>query len=962
MRGMELYIGGILADTDGESLVVMNYSFEDLQSPAAVKNSYSNTVKLKGTPNNNRIFGECFRADRTNAHADGGTGAGFNPSVRTPFAIYSGVGEVLESGYAKLDSVKRDGADIEYSVTLYGGLGSFLYSLMYDGDGDKLTLADLDYMGTSDPDGEFDFTISKETVENAWEALRSGSGSDMWRAVNFAPCYNGVPDSDFSADRAVVRPGDVGLPALRTEGETSYGTGTGGFCMVNLSSEHDEWAVKDLRSYMQRPVLSVRAFIRAVCDPSNNGGYEVDVSDLDGGRLPELDAWITLPMLDGLEAPESTADFSPVGGRFTGRYIARYDNSGIMPAGMSVHASLKIVPYFYVPEASGKELKLYGEKTYTASGGPELREGRLSVVFLQAVAYDRNGTPTGASTVHCIAPWADGRLPETYWESPEWLAGKFGYTPACGQGYEEHFDSDDSGFVEDTGKGAGWFRFGGLRDFVSFDLEAPMADNIRIEIACGTATGNGDMLMDWSTSELVLSPALTFMNVIETQQGPTFTTYVAESATAEQYEEPSFETTGETATSYSFGKATKAVILGGLGTPADYLLSFCKMFGLVFLFDGMERKVSIMQRGTFFRDSVTDASGRIDLSREATVEPLVFKAKYYDFGLEGSGGAFEERYQTDYGRAYGMQRVNTGYRFDSNNVDVLSGLSFKAAASVLEYGKYWNVVSIPSGAVLPSVFLDTGNTYTLYDNEGNSEDYTVPCPPYDAVVRYYNGKYRGYDMQGAAKPQFHDADGKPCGGEGVLLYLSGFARYESFKLSDDNGAMAVLNEGKACWDLTPGGGLTAPVFSGFLTGGDGTEVTASLDMGVPSETGVPGLSYPAETTVYARYWKDYITDRYSVDNKVMKCRADLRGLKPGQELLRGFWWFEDSLWVLNSISGYALGSDEPAECEFVQVRDVSAYTRETSYAEFSPSVLEFGAEGGVKYSRLDNSGGKWTIR
>ena len=268
----------------------------------------------------------------------------------------------------------------------------------------------------------------------------------------------------------------------------------------------------------------------------------------------------------------------------------------------------------------------------------------------------------------------------------------------------------------------------------------------------------------------------------------------------------------------SGSRISKRILLGGLGTPADYLLSFCKMFGLVMAFDGMERKVTIMQRGTFFRDSVTDASGRIDLSREVEIEPFAFAAKYYDFALEGSGGAFEERYLADYGREYGMQRVNTGYGFDADNVEVLSGLSFRAAATVLEYGKYWNVITLPSGGAVPSVFLETGNTYTLYDNEGNSEDYTVPCPPYDAVVRYYNGRYRGYDIQGAAKPQFHDAEGKPCGGEGVLLYLSGFARYESFKLSDDSGAMAVLNEGEACWDLTPGGGLTVPVFSGFSGG------------------------------------------------------------------------------------------------------------------------------------------------
>lgn len=966
MRGMELYIGGILADTDGESLVVMNYSFEDLQSPAAVKNGYSDTVKLKGTPNNNRIFGEFFRTDRTNAHDDGGTGAGFNPSVRTPFAIYSGAGEVVESGYAKLDSVKRDGAEVEYSVTLYGGLGSFLYSLMYDEDGDKRTLADLDYMGTSDPGGEFDFIISKDTVAGAWDALRSGSGSDMWRAVNFAPCYNGVPDSDFSADKAVVIPSDIGLPSLiidAGDGNKSY-TPNGDWVAIDLSQEYDEWAMKDLRSYLQRPVLSVRAFINAVCDPSNNGGYEVDVSDLDGGRLPELDAWMTLPMLQNLTQPENSFVFD--NGPVSGNYIALYDNSDTMPSGTSVKASFDIVPYFYVPEGAGNKLSLFEEVSIRPdiTGETIVKKSRLSVVFLQAVAYDSNGIPTGASEIHCIAPWVDRKLPETYWQSPEWMAEKFGYVPTFKHTskYEEHFDSNSNGFIEDTNKGAGWFRYGqGPTHRITFDVEAHMVKSIRINIACGTVRGtNGGTSMDWSTKELTYSTKLTFIENAWSLETFEIVTHVAESGDAQQFGTPSFEVSSDAEKTFSYGQVTKDILLGSLGTPADYLLSFCKMFGLVMAFDGMERKVTIMQRGTFFRDSVTDASGRIDLSREVEIEPLAFAAKYYDFALEGSGGAFEERYLTAYGREYGMQRVNTGYGFDAENVEVLSGLAFKAAATVLEYGPYWNIIT-DYGKVVPSVFIDSGNTYTMYDAEGNSKDFDVPRPSLQATVEYFNGTYKGYDMQGAAKLQLHDVDGKPCDGEGVLLYLSGFARYESFKLSDDNGAMAVLNAGEACWDLTPGGGLTVPVFSGYLTGG-GTEVTASLDMGVPSETGIPGLSYPEEATVYARYWKDYVADRYSVDNKVMRCRAYLPASKPVRELMRGFWWFEGSLWLLNSVSGYALGSDDPAECEFVQVRDVSAYTGETSYVEFSPSVLEFGPEGGLKYSRLDNSGGEWTIQ
>lgn len=934
MKGLELYIGGMRADLDDGSLILMNYTFEDLQSPAAVKNSYSKQLTLKGTDGNNRIFGGIFRPDRTSSSEAGGAGAAFTPSVRTPFTIYAPTGEILQSGYAKLDSVTRNGSDISYGVTLYGGLGSFLYSLMYDEDGDKLTLADLDYLGTSDPASELDFTISKAAVQEAWTALRSGNPSGKWKVVNFAACYNGVPDSDFSADKAVVIPSDIGLPSLIIDADDdnkSY-TPDGNWVAISLSQEHDEWAVKDLRSYLQRPVLSVRAFIDAVCNPSNNGGYEVDISDLDGGNVPELDAWMTLPMLQSLTSPENSFVFD--NGPVSGNYIALYDNSDTMPSGTSVKASFEIIPYFYVPEGAGEKLSLFEEVSIRPgiTGETIVKKSRLSVVFLQAVAYDSNGIPTGASEIHCIAPWVDRKLPETYWQSPEWMADKFGYVPTFKHAskYKEHFDSDDHGFIEDTNKGAGWFRYGqGLVDRITFDIEAHMVKSIRINIACGTVRGtNGGTSMDWSTKELTYSTKLTFIQNAWNLGTLEVVTHVAESGDAQQFGTPSFEVSSDAKKAFSYGQVTKDILLGSLGTPADYLLSFCKLLGLVMTCDDVDRKITVMRRKSFFQDTVTDLSGRVDLSQQVSITPLTFAAKWYDLELEGSGGAYEENYLQRYGRAYGMQRINTGYRFDSDNVEVLSGLAFKAAASVLEYGPYWNIIT-DYGKVVPSVFIDSGNTYTMYDAEGNSKDFDVPRPSLQATVEYFNTRYKGYDMQGAAKLQLHDVDGKPCDGSGVLVLLSGFEHYDGFKLSDDNGAMAMLNDGTPCWDLTPGDGLDVPVFGSYQcyisSSGKGSQVLRSLDIGLPAEIGIPGVEYPQDTTIYARYWKDYIADRYSVDNKVMKCKVDMRDMRVSQELMRGFWWYADSLWLLNAITDHSLTTDDYTECELIQVREKESY-------------------------------------
>ena len=183
-RKISLYIADNIVDLDDDSFILFNYQMDDLSNPTIIKNSYSQQITLKGTPNNNKIFGHYFRTDKMIANMGGNTGADYNPSQKTPFTIYDEMGQILESGYVKLDSITRKGADIQYKISLYGGLGSFFYALSYDANGNKRTLASLDYLGTSNPDSELTFEISADAVLNAWERL-IGNAS---RVVN--PLYS----------------------------------------------------------------------------------------------------------------------------------------------------------------------------------------------------------------------------------------------------------------------------------------------------------------------------------------------------------------------------------------------------------------------------------------------------------------------------------------------------------------------------------------------------------------------------------------------------------------------------------------------------------------------------------------------------------------------------------------------------------------------------------------------------
>ena len=429
-RKINLYIGGQLVDLDDQSFILFNYTMDDLSNPTIVKNSFSQQITLKGTPANNRIFGGSFKTDRRIDNTGGNTGVDFNASQKTPFTIYNEMNEILESGYVKLDSISRQGADVQYKVTLYGGLGSFFYALSYDDNGNKRTLADLVYLNTSNPDTELDFVINAESVQEAWARLRQDtSAAEMWDVINFAPAYNGIPEGNFSPDKGLLVPSSVGLEDTITQDNVAY-TLKAGYALVNLAEAQDEWAVKDLRSYLQRPVFSMKAFWDAICNPANNGGYVVDASIVqDLGLFGKYSAlWMTLPMITSIGSiQQESGDLSLTmsSTASSGNFIGRYDIVGSVPAGTKVTANINCKIRFNMPSGADSYSEL--SRSASMSAGRNYHT-KFSIIFVQAVAYGSDNSLVGGSKIKVMG--AIGRSPGSS------MANACGYVPAWSADYE----------------------------------------------------------------------------------------------------------------------------------------------------------------------------------------------------------------------------------------------------------------------------------------------------------------------------------------------------------------------------------------------------------------------------------------------------------------------------------------------------------------------------------------------
>ena len=866
MAKITLYINGKECDLPkGEALLLFTYQFSDLEQPAAVLNSYSREITLPPTERNNRLFAQFYRPDST----------GFDPLQRIPFLLRGADGTNMESGYVKFNSASaRDG----YAVQLFGGLGGFFYGLMYNEDGGKKSLASLDY-GT-----DLAFSIDAATVGAAWDALDNGT-PDKWRVINFAPMAQGVPEGDFDASHAVVPVGSAKCPAVAGE------SGKGGLALVDLGKEFTEWDVRDLRSYLQRPVFNTGALLDALGDEGNNGGYTFKFS---GSFADRYVPWLVLPALTSINFSKKSGSGSvsyqnllePNGHLYPGTLTGASE----IPAGAAVGAKW----------SGGLDLQVLPDGTY------KLRDGlSYSVIFVQLVAFDSNDVAVNGSDVLAVYPYDS---PYQAPLSPAAFAKKVGYTPDWGKSFRR---MDIGTFTASSG----------VAEIPGLALEVPAAygvDHFGLRVWMGTYR-SARMQYTSLQSELRVWKADGTGNGFDLfHLGEASGTYSYESADKVR----------------SGSYIDQAALLGGTASPAEYLLALAKLYGWVFTYDRDTRTVSVVDRSAFFDGDTLNVADRIDRRQAYTIRPNIIEAKWLEFTLQDSGTDWAQQYKDKYGAQYGAQRVNTGSPFNRDTEAVLEGTPFKAPVGCIPYGRYFYIVT-DGGTVIPAPWLDNGIKYTLWNNgtQEASEHEVAPVTalaqltplPTDEQLQLVGP---GYDAW--ARLQAHDADGKPVDVTGTLVLFDATGE-EHVNLTDDTPAMLNATGGAPCWRPNldgPGSeGLRIPYFLPWAFEYSRTDsMQASLDVGQPREVDAPKFWYRPGTAIYDRRWAAFIEDRYNADARVCTCRVRWAGLQVGPDLLRHFYWFDGCRWVLNKIGDWEPGTDAPVECEFVKVGDAAAYT------------------------------------
>lgn len=961
MNNIHLYIGNTEVEFTANPEILYTYQVDDLTNPTVVKNSFSKTITIKGTKSNNHLFGHYWNVERMQVGGGDGSNVYFNASKKMDFQLFVG-SELYESGYVKLDEVRRINDDYEYDITLYGGLGDFFYNLSISDDGGERKLSDLDY------GKDIDFTINIDTVKTAWNSLKEDT-DDKWSIINFMPAYNGIPD-DFDSNKLLMDMSSTNLTKTKTEDGKTYKTKEG-WVMAELPDEMTEWETRDLRSYLQRPCIRMKEIIKACCNPDNNGGYEVDLDEdfFNENNSYWEDTWMSLPMIQTLEYDSgeqpiegATLMTKTTEGNTEGyMYQALEFDMGEFPTSSmsSISVRATINPNLSYPSTS--------YKWFWNKGGTSYHTGWACYgsLFCQLLAFNGD-TVVGASDVYNLTSPIrhDGKL--WYGDNSRYSGGR-SYTPYMGKNiYSVLGFFRSNGFVRENATDVAQFTF----------TINNLSTNVTALKMCYYWGASKDKLKkaDYAYCCFDETKDTSWINHSWARTWQTSPTYLKMGLKSHNLKAVMGGTIGRTGT-----QVTKNLILNTEASPCDYLLSYCKMFGLYFSKSPYEKKISIQTRKSFYdRNKITDISKDIDYSKNVTITPIAFGSKWVEFNQEQDETQYAKDYKTTKGVVYGSKVLNTGYEFDSEKKQLLDTNVIKSGIEGLEKSKYFTCYN-NDDKVRP--FFGYGLKYNLYNGDDTIELIGTNAQGSNLLGINEDSNLKYYDT--FPKMQFHDKSNKPTDGNNCLVFFSGFknlttgrANPINYYLTDDSYYQTQLNEGEPCWLFVSGDrylngkAISAkvnelPVFERYLTDSNSTTVKKSLDFGTAQELYVPKYSISEDVNIYSNFWKTYLEDLYDVNTKILTVYVRLKE-KAGYDLLRQFYWFENAIWRINKITDWNIGLEDTTKVEFVKVQDLNDYTSVTQEKSnkitLTPSTYTIKPNGEViRLELTTENGGDWRI-
>lgn len=203
---IELYLENNKVDINESFSTILTLAIDDIKDFGAKNSTFSKTILLPGTKNNNKLLGNIFSVNAANSYNPGGDNVGinFNAAIAANAIIFADNMQVFKGIFRVLEVIIDDGF-IEYECAVFGELGGFIAAL-----GTK-KLEDLDF-------GISDIAWTNTNIASSWDSI-AGSGV-YFPLIDYGVVSTNKVDFDFKAFRPALYVKEYLTNIINTSGYT----------------------------------------------------------------------------------------------------------------------------------------------------------------------------------------------------------------------------------------------------------------------------------------------------------------------------------------------------------------------------------------------------------------------------------------------------------------------------------------------------------------------------------------------------------------------------------------------------------------------------------------------------------------------------------------------------------------------------------------------------------------------
>lgn len=932
---VRIYLENYQIDTDDNSIVAMTMCYSYLEDPTTVAGDYSKTIKIPGTVNNNKIFGQIWNLDRTVLYGDSNTSVYFNPSKKTEAKIYIGP-ELFKTGYVQLNNIIKDKNVITYEITFYSELCNVLHNLL------DSSLCNLNL-----PSNGLRHNINAFNIDSINNSTYNNLGNYMKYGLTIDGVYDG-----FRADYWLTKDSNGNLAVAQ---------------MDNNGTKYDTAMILQAYSPKVRPMVFVQTLLNQIRDDYNkdsstkliydddyffNGANPYCVNSVMACKTYDTDNASTVQISSNAE--NFNASFSPDGGRVrlmlkpgSSSYI---DENGYLDlSSFTTIADLRFECMLRIAGTLNQSQWQSATSSYTNNYYGRRFTSDITYIQPTIVLVDAE-TDADVTYLHSTnTPWKSYDIPlyeyysdfyypyvvspiiyEQEANTPTFeLAFRNSFITEVRNEYIPNPNTGQSTWVEVPEYNKMYINLN-TKGYLELEDDSETYDNI------GVTDFFPFVFSTYGTSNLtkkykVYVEFTTRSNKLKcvnkgnknTEIDITGWTVYGRCGIAENYENnnktyiyrnrqnfqafnasvhpncPVVSTSGKNClfsgnTGITSGSYVnfKDMVDSDI-TQGDFLINFSKLFGLVYDTDSIayDNTIRLKTRNSYHKDyKIIDWTDKIDYSKSFKQTPLTFKTKYLSLAYNPMESYYEKKYLKTYDDAYGMQKIDTGFDFNDKTTQLINNQLFKQ--TVMVKGE-----ALLNGGPVPAYFdkennerspIDAQYSLLFWNQDSSLNNYSPSIQIIDDVLEMHDASIGG--------------DEEPC-----WVDTSRVSDYISVKLHAPSTLRSHEIQQSADKKITQ-------VFS--------------WDLGYPQSNYAKWSTstYPSSATIYSNYWKSYIADLYDVNTRILKCYVYLSPTDMTKFSFKNFVKIGDTLWHPNQIIDYNPLSNNPVQVELIKVNDISAYT------------------------------------